>query len=145
MPRRHNVATMVNEPYLHSADDGPIARNWSAIWLKCSKLSRWCQSRLFHVLYSMSLSFYCFAFFAGWEIARWLLNDFGESESFGGLLAQVSCQSVQRNTISLTCCTEHKQRKGCPSGSLTGVLVSPPEFHLFQRNLHQASLFSCQS
>ena len=30
-PRRHNVATMVNEPYLQSADDGAIARNRSAI------------------------------------------------------------------------------------------------------------------
>ena len=38
---------MVSEPYLHSADDGPIARNQSAIWLKCSKPSRWCQSLLF--------------------------------------------------------------------------------------------------
>ena len=30
-PRRHNGAAMVNEPYLHSADDGPMARNRSAI------------------------------------------------------------------------------------------------------------------
>ena len=48
-PRRHNVATMVNEPYLHSADDGPIARNWSAIWLKCLKPSWWCQLWFFHI------------------------------------------------------------------------------------------------
>ena len=30
-PQRHNVVTMVNKPYLLSADDGPIAQNRSAI------------------------------------------------------------------------------------------------------------------
>ena len=49
---------MVNEPYLHSADDGPIARNQSAIWLKCSKPSRWCQSRSFHYfIYIIPINF----------------------------------------------------------------------------------------
>ena len=42
---------MVNEPYLQSADDGPIARNRSAIWLKSLKPSQWCQSLLFHIPY----------------------------------------------------------------------------------------------
>jgi len=51
------LATMASEPYRHNADDGPTAWMQYAIWLKCSKPSRLCQSRLFHYINLMIIWF----------------------------------------------------------------------------------------
>ena len=56
--RSRLIAIMVNKPYLHIADDGPIAQIRSAIWLKCLKPSRWCQSRSFrYSIYCILINF----------------------------------------------------------------------------------------